>query len=129
MLSYLLLSGCSDTVELSLEVNCNGLKGCEQKICNLKNEINIAKKLNNENRVDGLVVSLNKVEKHCTDEGMIDEIQEKISATKNDLKEDSENYEEAVKDAKPDKIKKYEIKIAEERQELKKLEDELKQQK
>ncbi|MCD6433323.1 MAG: DUF1090 domain-containing protein [Sulfurimonas sp.] len=126
-LGILLLSGCTNAVDSSVVVNCDGLKGCEQKICNLKNDINIAKKTNNENRVDGLVISLNKVKKHCTDEGMIEEIQDKIRDTKKDSKEDTKNYEEAVKDAKLDKIKKYETKMAEEKQELKQLEDELKQ--
>ena len=126
-LGFLLLSGCANAVESSAEVDCKILKGCEQKICNLKNDINSAKKTDNENRVDGLVISLNKVQKHCTDEGMIEEVQEKIRDTKKDLKEDSENYEEALQDNRPDKIKKYETKMAEEREELKQLEEELKQ--
>jgi len=55
--------------------------------------------------VDGLVISLNKVEKHCTNEGMIEELKDKIRDTKKDLKEDSENYEEELRDARVDKIK------------------------
>ena len=126
-LGVLLLSGCANAVESSAEANCKTLKGCEQKICNLKNDINIAKKTDNENRVDGLVISLNKVQKHCTDESMIEDIEDKIRDTKKDLKEDSENYEEALRDAKADKIKKYETKMLQEKKELKELEEELKQ--
>ena len=55
--------------------------------------------------MDGLVISLNKVEKHCTNEGMIEELKDKIRDTKKDLKEDSENYEEELRDARVDKIK------------------------
>ena len=127
ILGILLLSGYANAVESSVKVNCEALKGCEQKICNLKNYINLAKKADNENRVNGLVISLNKVEKYCTDSGMIEEIKEKISDTKKDLKEDTDNYEEAVRDARADKIKKYKTKMAEEMQEIQHLEEELKE--
>ena len=127
ILGLVLLSGCSSKVEISKELNCDGLKACEQKICNLKNDIYNAKQANNDNRVDGLVISLNKVQKHCTDEGLIEEIEDKIRDTKKDLKEDTEDYEEALSDNRADKIKKYKAKMDEEKQKIKKLEEELKQ--
>ena len=122
VLGLMLLSGFADAA-----VSCESLKGCEQKICNLKNNIQKAKKADNANRVDGLVISLEKVEKYCTNEGLIEEIEDKISDVKKDLKEDNESYNEALKDGRTDKIKKYKEKIAEETQELEELEEELSQ--
>ena len=127
ILGLLLLSGCASSVESNVKVNCESLKGCAQKICNLKNDIQIAKKADNESRVNGLVISLNKVEKYCTDEGLIEDIKEKITDTEKDLKEDREGYEEALRDARSDKINKYKMKIAKELKELKHLKAELKQ--
>ena len=120
VLVLVLLSGCSSKVEINKELNCDGLKACELKICNLKNDIYNAKLANNDNRVDGLVISLNKVQKYCTDEGLIEEIEDKISDTKKDLKE-------ALGDNRADKINKYKTKMDEEIQKIEELEEKLKQ--
>ncbi len=127
ILGLILLSGCSDEVQLGKDLNCESLKGCEQKICNLKNDIDSAKKANNKYRVDGLETALGKVQKYCTDDGLIEELEDKINDTKKDLKEDTENHEEAIRDNRADKIKKYKTKMDEEMQELNKLQEELKQ--
>lgn len=124
---FLLLSGYSTTIQANQELNCEGLKACKQKICNLKNDIYTAKKANNSNRVDGLTISLSKVQKHCTDDGMIEKIKEKIRDAKKDLKEDIHDYEEAIKDERADKVKKYKNRMAEEKLEIKLLEKELKE--
>ncbi len=127
VLGLMLLIGCSEAVELGAAQNCEGLKGCKQKICNLKNDVIVAKKMGNDNRVDGLSISLKKVQKHCTDKGLVKDVEDKISGVKKDLKEDTVDYEEALRDARPDKIKKYKAKMAEELKELKELEAELKE--
>ena len=53
IVSLLFLSACSGEVQSSVDVDCTNLKACELKICNLKNDIQIAKKADNKNRVNG----------------------------------------------------------------------------
>ena len=125
ILGLLFLSGCSQAAESNVDVNCEGLKSCELKICNLKNDLQMAKKAENKNRVNGLEISLNKVQKHCTADGLIEELEDKIKDVKKDLQEDKEDYEEALKENRADKMKKYKSKMAEEMQELQELEKEL----
>ncbi len=126
IVSLLLLSACTQELQSNVHVECKNLKACELKVCNLKNDIVMAKKANNQDKIKGLEISLSKVQKYCTDSGLIEDVEEKISDTKKDLREDKKNYEEAHADNREDKIKKYKNKMAEETQELQDLEKELK---
>ncbi len=112
-------------VEANTAVNCDDLTGCKKKICSIEKELAIAKKMENTSRVEGLQISLEKVNAHCTDDKLIEDIEDKIKDTKKDLQEDREGYEEALKDNRPDKIEKYQTKMSEENNKIKKLEQEL----
>ena len=125
IVSLLALSACSEEIQSNVYVDCKNLKACELKVCNLKNDIVMAQKVDNQNRVKGLEISLNKVEKYCTNDGLIKEVEDKIDDVKKDLQEDKEDYEEALSDNRPDKIKKYKNKMDEETKELQELEKEL----
>ena len=116
----------SINVEANAQVNCESLKGCDKKICNLEKDIVIAKKMENNSRVEGLETSLEKVKKHCTDDNLVKDVEDKIDDKKKDLKEHTEDYEEALKENRPEKIEKYKAKMAEDNQEILQLEDELK---
>ncbi len=107
--------------------NCGELSGCKKKICHIEKDIAIAKKKENRSRVKGLQISLEKVTTYCTDEKLIEDLEDKIKDTKKDLQEDNEDYKEAVKDNRPDKIEKYKTKISEENRKIEKLEQELKE--
>ncbi len=121
----LLLLGA--TLTASTQVNCDKLTGCNKKICNLEKDIGIAKKMKNSSRVDGLETSLEKVKKHCTDDKLVEKLEDKIDDEKEDLEERKKDYEEALKDNRPDKIKKYKTKMAEDNEEITQLQQELKE--
>ena len=102
------------------------MTGCKKKICHIEKDILIAKKIENKSKEKGLQTALEKVNAHCTDDKLIEDLEEKIEDTKKDLQEDKEDYEEALKDNRPDKIEKYQIKMSEENKKIKQLEEELK---
>jgi len=52
---------------------------CEKKIDNIQEQIQIAKSMNNTHRVNGLVISLTKVKAYCTDKGLVEDIEDKLS--------------------------------------------------
>lgn len=119
----LLLIGVN--IQANSLVNCDELIGCEKKICKLGKELESAKKMNIISKVDGLETALDKVRKYCTNDKLIKDLKDKINDKKEDLAEHLEDYEKAVKDNKTDKIKKYETKIAEDKTEIKELQEEL----
>jgi len=98
---------------------------CDKKINNIQEQIQIAKSMNNTHRVNGLEISLSKVETYCTDEDLVQDIKDKISDTQEDLLEHVEDYQEALRDNRTDKMQKYQVKIDEDNAEIKRLENEL----
>ena len=115
----------SANLAANTQTNCEHLKGCKKKACHIQNDIAIAKKNENSSKEKGLQISLEKVNTYCSDEKLIEELQDKIKDTKKDLQEDTQDYEQALKDNKSSKIEKYKTKIAEENQKIKSLEEEL----
>ena len=107
--------------------SCDNLTGCKKKICDIEQNIAIAKKNDNKSQVDGLEISLKKVNTHCTDDKLMKDLEDKIEDTEKDLQEDKENYEEAVKENKSDKVEKYKSKMAEENSKIERLNKELNQ--
>lgn len=124
MLGALLIS---THVLADTQSNCDSLTGCKKKICSIEKDIAIAKKMEDTSRVKGLQISLEKVNSHCTDNKLIDDLEDKIEDAKKDLQEDKEGYEKAVKDNRPSKIEKYKTKMAEENNKIERLEQELKE--
>ncbi len=106
---------------------CDNLRACKKKICSIEKNIAIAKKMENKSRVKGLEISLEKVNKYCTDEKLIEDLKDKIKDTKKELKKDTKDYEEALKENRPSKIEKYKSKMSEENTKIKRLEQELKE--
>lgn len=115
----------SANIQANSLVNCDELIGCEKKICKLEKELESAKKMNIISKVDDLETALGKVRKYCTNDKLIKDLKDKINDKKEDLAEHLEDYEKAVKDNKIDKIKKYETKMAEDKIEIKELQEEL----
>lgn len=98
---------------------------CEKKINNIQKQLEIAKSMNNSGRVNGLEISLSKVQTHCSDDDLIQDIKDKIKDTKEDLAEHTQDYQEAQRDKRTDKMQKYQSKIDEDNAEIKKLLQEL----
>lgn len=120
----LLLMGTS--LLANTHINCDDLIGCKKKSCHINQDITIAKKVGNEDRLKGLEISLEKVNKYCTNDKLIEDLEDKIKDTEKDLQEDTKDYEEALINERPDKIKKYKAKMTKEVQKIEKLKDELK---
>ena len=108
------------------QTNCDDLIGCKKKSCHITQDITIAKKSGNEDRLKGLKISLEKVNKYCTNDKLREDLEDKIKDTEKDLQEDTKDYEEALSNKRPDKVKKYKAKMTKEVQKIEKLKDELK---
>ncbi len=118
----------SSSVVADTQNSCNNLIGCEKKICQIEENIVVAKKMENKSRVKGLEVSLEKVNKYCTNDKLIEDLEDledKIKDTEKDLQEDIEDYEKALEDNKADKIEKYKSKMSKEKSEIRRLKQEL----
>lgn len=116
--SILLLSAFSFSSMAS--TTCNSLTGCEKKFCEIEHQIEKAKQYNNQYKVDRLTTALKAAKENCSNEGLKDEILEKIESNEQDLAEYQADLEEAKKDDRADKIRKYESKIE---KELRKIDD------
>ena len=117
----------STSILANTQNSCNNLIGCKKKICYIEQDIAIAKKMENEDRVKGLQISLDKVNKYCTNDKLIEKLKDKIEDTEKDLQEDREDYEKALRNNRSDKIEKYKSKMSKENSKIKKLKQELKE--
>lgn len=96
---------------------------CQQKADAIQHEIDLAKKHNNQRRVNGLERALTEAKSSCTDEKLRKAHQEKIAAEREKVKErEHELAEERNKGSDHQKIEKRERKLAEAREALKKQE-------
>ena len=109
------------------QTSCDNLTGCKKKTCHIEENIAIAKKAGNSSKVKGLEISLEKVTKYCTDDKLVEDLEDKIKDTQKDLQEDKEDYKEALKDNRPDKMQKYKAKMAKENSKIERLKLELKE--
>ena len=117
----------STSILANTQNSCDNLIGCQKKICHLEQSIAVAKKMENKNQLKGLQVSLNKVNKHCTNDKLIENLEDKIKDTEKDLEKDRKDYEKALEDNRPDKIEKYKSKMSEENSKIERLKQELKE--
>lgn len=98
---------------------------CEKKASNIQEQINIARDMNNSKKVNGLEISLLKVRKYCTDDNLIEKINDKISETREDLLKHKKDYKEALVNNDTDKIEKYQSKIINDHAKIKRLKSQL----
>ena len=129
ILKLQLLGAMLITTSLSANTQngCENSVGCKKKACSIEKELVIAKKMENSSQIEGLEISLKKVKQYCTNDKLVKELEDKIDDKNEDLKEHKKDYEEASKENKADKIKKYQSKIDEDNKELKQLQQELKE--
>ncbi|PIJ50224.1 hypothetical protein BL250_12570 [Erwinia sp. OLTSP20] len=96
---------------------------CQQKSDAIQHEIELAKKHNNQRRVNGLERALTEAQSNCSDKKLRDAHQEKIAAQRAKVKErEHELAKERAKGDDADKLEKRQHKLTEARSELKKLE-------
>lgn len=106
-------------------LDCENLKGCDRKFCEIENQLNIAQEKGNDRKADGLAKALAEANLHCTDEGLRKDLIKDIQEAVDDLSEYEADLEEAEEDGDIDDTRKYQKKIEEEKIEIKHLKDEL----
>lgn len=95
---------------------------CQHKEQSIKQELEIARKHDNQRKVDGLERALSEVLEHCTDDGLKKSHQEKIRKHEEKVAErQKELQQERDKGGDSKKIAKREKKLAEAQHELKEV--------
>ncbi|MBY7659454.1 DUF1090 domain-containing protein [Vibrio atlanticus] len=120
-----LLFLCALSFNSMASTQCDALIGCEKKFCEIEYQIKKAEQYDNQYKVERLTTALKAAKENCTNEGLKDDLREKIESNEQDLAEYQADLEEAKQDDRADKIRKYEGKIEKELRETDKLKQEL----
>ncbi|WP_046222906.1 DUF1090 domain-containing protein [Vibrio sp. ECSMB14106] len=120
-----LLFLCAFSFNSMASTQCDALTGCEKKFCEIEYQIKKAEQYDNQYKVERLTTALKAAKQNCTNEGLKDELREKIESNEQDLAEYQADLEEAKRDDRADKIRKYEGKIEKELRKIDKLKQEL----
>lgn len=118
----LFVSTCVPAIASS---DCDDLKGCARKVCEIERQLNIAQEKGNKHKVAGLRKALDNAKEHCTDKGLKEDLLSEIEETQKDITEYESDLKEAEEYGKKDKVRKYQEKIEEKKDKLKRLENEL----
>ncbi|MDO6764668.1 DUF1090 domain-containing protein [Agarivorans sp. 1_MG-2023] len=98
--------------------DCSEQIGCKRKACEIQSKITIAKANGHSDKLDGLNDALAQVSTHCTNDGLRDELLEKIEESQSDVDEYRSELDEAYTYNEEDKILKYQRKIEEEQHKI-----------
>ncbi|MDP2489170.1 DUF1090 domain-containing protein [Vibrio splendidus] len=120
-----LLFLCASSFNSMASTQCDALTGCEKKFCEIEYQIKKAEQYDNQYKVERLTTALKAAKENCTNEGLKDDLREKIKSNEQDLAEYQADLEEAKRDDRADKIRKYEGKIEKELRKIDKLKQEL----
>ncbi|ERM58310.1 MULTISPECIES: DUF1090 domain-containing protein [Vibrio] len=120
-----LLFLCALSFNSMASTQCDALIGCEKKFCEIEYQIKKAEQYDNQYKVERLTTALKAAKENCTNEGLKDDLREKIESNEQDLAEYQADLEEAKQDDRADKIRKYEGKIEKELRKTDKLKQEL----
>ncbi|MEZ8256285.1 DUF1090 domain-containing protein [Vibrio cyclitrophicus] len=120
-----LLFLCALSFNSMASTQCDALIGCEKKFCEIEYQIKKAEQYDNQYKVERLTTTLEVAKENCTNEGLKDDLREKIESNEQDLAEYQADLEEAKQDDRADKIRKYEGKIEKELRKTDKLKQEL----
>ncbi|MEZ8515010.1 DUF1090 domain-containing protein [Vibrio cyclitrophicus] len=120
-----LLFLCALSFNSMASTQCDALIGCEKKFCEIEYQIKKAEQYDNQYKVERLTTALKAAKENCTNEGLKNELREKIESNEQGLTEYQADLEEAKRDDRADKIRKYEGKIEKELRKIDKLKQEL----
>ncbi|MEZ8695006.1 DUF1090 domain-containing protein [Vibrio splendidus] len=120
-----LLFLCAFSFNSMASTQCDALTGCEKKFYEIEYQIKKAEQYDNQYKVERLTTALKAAKENCTNEGLKDDLREKIESNEQDLAEYQADLEEAKRDDRADKIRKYEGKIEKELRKIDKLKQEL----
>ncbi|WP_261886805.1 DUF1090 domain-containing protein [Vibrio pomeroyi] len=116
---------CAFSFNSMASTECDALTGCEKKFCEIEYQIKKAEQYDNQYKVERLTTALKAAKENCTNEGLKDELREKIESNEEDLAEYRADLEEAKQDDKADKVQKYQHKIDKELRKIDSLKQEL----
>ncbi|MEZ8444502.1 DUF1090 domain-containing protein [Vibrio splendidus] len=120
-----LLFLCAFSFNSMASTQCDALTGCEKKFCEIEYQVKKAEQYDNQYKVERLTTALKAAKENCTNEGLKDDLREKIESNEQDLAEYQADLEEAKRDDRADKIRKYEGKIEKELRKIDTLKQEL----
>lgn len=101
--------------------NCNNLKGCERKLCELNTKLAAAKKAVNKNQIKGVEDAISQTKKNCTTKTVSTDLDKKVKEKQQKVKERNADLNEAIKDKESkEKIDKKRKKLNEAKAELSK---------
>jgi len=105
--------------------DCNNLKACDKKFCEINDQLSMAKAEHNEFKIDGLNKALRYAKENCSIDGLRNDIQDKIDDAIEDTEEYKLDLSEAKSENKIDKVEKYQRKIEDKRKKISMLKIEL----
>ena len=124
IVSAVLLGNIQIAFASSLE--CEEYIGCERKFCEIESQITIAKIKGNNDKIDGLKIAFKESKSSCSTKSLMEDLISEITEIQEEILEYENDLKEAVADEKPNKVSKYNDKIAKEKIKLEQLEAELK---
>ena len=101
-----------------LAADCSQKVGCDRKACEIQNKMEIAKANGQQRKLDGLNDALMQVNTYCTNDGLRNELLDKITASQNEIVEYRSELDKAIIDQEQDKVLKYQRKKDEEQLEI-----------
>jgi len=109
------------------QASCSALKGCEQKLCEIETQLNMAKQTGDTNQVTGLQMALDNARASCSDTQLQQGLTTKLVVANQDLVRYQADLQQAERDGNKDKVVKYRKKLQETTSEIKRLNDQLNQ--
>ncbi|RKR10813.1 uncharacterized protein DUF1090 [Flavobacterium sp. 90] len=101
--------------------NCNDLKGCERKLCELNIKLTAAKKAGNQSQIKGVEEAISQTKKNCTTKTVNNDLDKKVKEKQQKVKERTDDLNKAIKDQEStEKIDKKKKKLAEAKADLNK---------
>ena len=126
--TLLTLSLCLLPLTFTAAHAANAPTGCAAKKQEIETQLSFARQHNNSSQVAGLEKALSEVNEHCTESGLLQQRQEKVSEKKAKVQEREQELAKARSEGRSaSKIQKREDKLADARHELKEAEQALQQ--
>ena len=122
IVSAVLLGNIQIAFASSLE--CQEYIGCERTFCEIESQITIAKSKRNNDKIDGLNIALKESKSSCSTKSLMEDLISEMTEIKEEILEYENDLKEAVSDDKPNKVRKYNDKIAKEKIKFEQLEAE-----
>jgi hypothetical protein len=99
--------------------NCNELKGCERKLCELNTKLAVAKKDGNKYQVKGIEDAIAQTKKNCSTATVNKDLDKKVKEKQQQVKERTAELNKAIKEQdSKEKIDKKRKKLNEAKAEL-----------